>query len=225
MAGIGAHRARWSVIHLPRGSQLVAGTRAGLLLEVPRGHDFSLALWHPGVAPRLLPYSPRSGYGLDAGPRLVAYGTGCRDHTTVRNDYYATCQVLRVFDVVTGRMLSFRAPRGTVGWLPFGLGATRAIAPGSQMIAAYAATLPLGRGRTRLFVLRLGGTGGPPRAVPASAAVLYPGTAWSADGSWLFYQGPTGHLWAYQVSSGRVRASGTPCCGYAVMAAFPSARR
>jgi hypothetical protein len=218
---------RGPVIGLPRGSQLVTGTRAGLLLEVLRGHDFALALWHPGGTPRALPDAPRSDYGLDANSRLVAYGTGCRDHTTARNDYYPTCQMLRVFDVVTGRVQSFRRPAGTAGWMPLGIGVTPAIAPGGRMIAAYAATLPLsrGRGQDRLFVLRLGGIGGAPRAVPSSAAVLVPRTAWSADGSWLFFQGPRGHLWTYQVSSGQVRASGTPCCGYAVMAAFPSARR
>lgn len=216
---------RGPTIDLPRNSQLVAGTGAGLLLEVLRGHDFSLALWRPGGALRLLPYSPRSGAGLDASSRLVAYGTGCRYHDTVRNDSYSACQMLRVFDVVTGRLLSFRAPPGTVGWLPLGIGVTQAIAPGGRLIAAYAATLSPGHGR--LFVLRLGGTGGPPRAVPSSAAgaTLSARTAWSADGSWLFYQGPDGHLWAYQVSSGQVRASGTPCCGYTVMAAFPSTRR
>ncbi len=218
---------RGPVIGLPRNSQLVAGTGAGLLLEVLRGNDFSLALWHPGGAPRLLPYSPRSGSGLDASPRLVAYATGCRYYNTVPNDAYSACQVLRVFDVVTGRLLSFRAPPGTVGWLPLRIGFSKAIAPGDRMIAAYAATLPPGRGRGRLFVLRLGRAGGPPRAVPSSAGdgTLSPRTAWSADGSWLFYQGPGGRLWAYRVSSGQVRASGVPCCGYAVMAAFPSTRR
>ena len=60
---------------------------------------------------------------------LVAYGTGCRYHDTVSNDSYSACQVLRVFDVVTGRLLSFRAPPGTVGWLPLGIGITKAIAP------------------------------------------------------------------------------------------------
>ena len=212
------------VIALPRNSALVAGTGAGLLLEVLRGHDFSLALWRPGSAPRLLPYSPRSDYGLDASLRLVAYGTECRDHDTVDNAYYATCQVLRVFDVVTGRRLSFRAPPGTAGWMPLRIGVTDAIAPGGRMIAAYAATLPLGRGQDRLYLIRLDSTGGPPRAVPSSAAVLVPRTAWSEDGSWLFYQGPGGRLWAYRASNGQVRASRTPCCGYAVMAAFPSAR-
>jgi hypothetical protein len=218
---------RGPVIDLPRNSQLVAGTGAGLLLDVLRGHDFSLALWQPGGVPRLLPYSPQSGSGLDASSRLVTYGTGCRYHDTVSNDSYSACQVLRIYNVVTGRLLSFRAPPGTVGWLPLGIGITKAIAPGGRLVAAYAATLPLGRSRGRLFVLRLGGTGGPPRAVPPSAAsaTLSARTAWSADGSWLFYQGPGGHLWAYQASSGRVRASGTPCCEYTVMTAFPSAHR
>jgi hypothetical protein len=209
------------VITLPRNGALVAGTGAGLLLEVLHGRDFSLALWHPGGTPRLLPYSPRSDYGLDASPRLAAYGTGCRIHVTVSNDGYQACQVLRVYDVVTGRVLSFRAPAGTAGWMPLRIGVTQAISPGGRMIAAYAATLPPGQGRDRLYLLRLDGTGGPPRPVPSSAAVLFPRTAWSADGSWLFYQGPRGHLWAYQVSRGRLRASRTPCCGYTVMAALP----
>jgi hypothetical protein len=38
----------------------------------------------------------------------------------------------------------------------------------------------------------------------------------------LLYQGPGGHLWAYQVTSGQTRASSTPCCRYTVMAAAPS---
>jgi hypothetical protein len=38
----------------------------------------------------------------------------------------------------------------------------------------------------------------------------------------LLYQGPGGHLWAYQATSGQTRASGTPCCRYTVMAAAPS---
>jgi hypothetical protein len=173
----------------------------------------------------VLPYSPRSGSGLDAGSRLVTYGTRCRYHDTASNDSFSACQVLRIYNVVTGRLLSFQAPPGTVGWLPLGIGVTQAIAPGGRLIAAYAATL--GRARGRLFVLHLGSTGGPPRAVPSSAAgaTLSPRTAWSADGSWLFYQGPGGHLWAYRVSSGRVGASGTPCCGYAVMVAYPGTRR
>ena len=63
---------------------------------------------------------------------------------------------------------------------------------------------------------------GPPRAVPSSAAYLFARTAWSARGSWLLYQGPGGHLWAYQVTSGKTGASSTPCCQYTVMVAAPS---
>jgi len=93
------------------------------------------------------------------------------------------------------------------------------------VIAAYAATRPLGHGQDRLYVIRLTGATRRPMAVPSSAARLNPRTAWSADRSWLFYQGPGGRMWAYQASSGKVRASSTPCCSYTVMAAFPSGRR
>jgi len=90
------------------------------------------------------------------------------------------------------------------------------------MIAAYAATRPQGDGRTRLYVLRLTGAGRPVTAVPSSAAFLYARTGWSARGSWLLYQGPGKHLWAYQVTTGKVRSSGTPCCQYTVMATVKS---
>jgi hypothetical protein len=208
------------VITLPRDASLVAGTDAGLLLEVLRDHDFGLALRSPRGALRALPYSPWSRYGFDSGPRLVAYGTGCQDRDTAANYYYATCPALRVFDVVTGRLFSFRAPAGTAGWVPGG----HAIAPGGRTIAAYAATRPLGKGRDRLYVMRLAGASGPV-AVPSSAATVYANTAWSADSSWLFYQGPHRRMWAYQVSSRKIRASSTRCCSYTVMAAFPSGRR
>ena len=217
---------RGPVITLPRGASLVAGTDAGLLLQVPRGHDFGLALRSRGGALRALPYSPWWRDGFDASPRLVAYGSGCRDRDTQANPtYYATCQVLRVFNVVTGRLSSVRAPAGTAGWIPFGIGVTHPIAPQGQMIAAYAATRPLGKGHDRLFVTRLASTTGTPVPVPSSAAILYARTAWSADGSWLIYQGPGQRMWAYQVSSGNARASSTPCCSYTVMAAFPSSHR
>jgi hypothetical protein len=58
--------------------------------------------------------------------------------------------------------------------------------------------------------------------VPSSAAYLFARTAWSATGSWLLYQGPGQHLWAYQVTSGKIRASATSCCQYTVMVAAPS---
>jgi hypothetical protein len=216
---------RGPVIALPRRTFLLAGTDAGLLLEVPQGQDFGLALWRPGGALRALPYSPLAGNVFDLSPRLVAYGTGCRGRDTVANDYYATCPVLRVLDVATGALVSFAAPVGTAGWMPFGFDVTHAIAPQDAMIAAYAATRPLGQGQDRLFVMRL--TGGTRRAlaVPSSTARLWARTAWSATGSWLFYQGPRGRMWAEQVSSGKIRASSTPCCPYTVMVAFPSGRR
>jgi hypothetical protein len=90
------------------------------------------------------------------------------------------------------------------------------------MIAAYAAVRPQGDGRTRLYVLRLGGARRRVTAVPSSAAFLYARTGWSARGSWLLYQGPGKHLWAYQVTTGRIRSSGTPCCQYTVMATAAS---
>jgi hypothetical protein len=147
-------------------------------------------LWRPGGALRALPYSPLAGYVFDLSPRLVAYGTGCRGRDTVANDYYATCPVLRVFDVVTGALVSFVAPVGTAGRVPFGFDVTHAIAPRDAMIAAYAATRPLGQGQDRLFVMRLTGVTRRPLAVPSSTARLW---ARTATGSWLFYQGPRAH--------------------------------
>jgi hypothetical protein len=131
--------------------------------------------------------------------------------------------VLRVFNVAAGTVRSFRAPPGTVGWITGEFNLVQAIAPGDSMIAAYAAAPPLGQGRVRLFVMRLTGGIHRPVPVPSSAAHLFARTAWSAHGSWLFYQGPGGHLWAYQVTSGKVRASARPCCQYTVLVAYPSA--
>jgi hypothetical protein len=214
---------RGPVITLPRGASLVAGTDAGLLLQVPRGHDFGLALRSPGGALRALPYSPWWRDGFDTSARLVAYGSGCRDRDTQANPtYYATCPVLRVFNMITGRLLSFRAPAGTAGWIPFGIGVAHPIAPQGQLIAVYAAMRPLGKGQDRLFVIRLASATGTPLPVPSSAAILYARTAWAAGGSWLIYQGPGQRMWAYQVSTGKTRASSTPCCSYTVMTAFPS---
>jgi hypothetical protein len=212
---------RGPAITLPRRSLLLAGTDAGLLLRV--GQHMGLALWRPGSALRTLPYSPSAGYGFGLSPRLVAYGTGCRAIPPDGQD--AACPVLRVFDVVTGAVRSFQAPPGTAGWVPYGFNVTQPIAPRDPVIAAYAATRPRGHRQYRLFVIRLTGATGRPVAVPSSTGHIYPRTAWSADGSWLFYQGPGSHMWAYQISSGKIRASSTPCCSYTVMVAFPSGRR
>jgi len=213
-------------VTLPAGAYLpaVRGTDAGLLLQVPQG----LALWNPGSAPRILPSSPDFADGLDATARLVAYGTGCTSQTTAPdaayepNAGYVTCSALQVLDVVTGKLISFPAPSGTAGWVPNGFNLVSAISHNGQMIAAYAAIRPQGAGQVRLYMMRIAGPSRRAMPVPSSAAYLFARTAWSANDTWLFYQGPGGHLWAYQVTSGQTRASSTPCCQYTVMAAAPS---
>lgn len=209
---------------------LIRGTNAGFLLQVGKGGRFGLVLWRPGSMPRYLPYSPASAptagidYGFDATPRLVAYGTGCRWHTTAANapqdagTGYLACAMLRVLNVVTGRLISFPTPAGTAGWVPDGFYNTSAISPAGRMIAAYAATQPQGDGRVRLYLMRLTSPRSQAKAVPSSAAVLPASTAWTAKGSWLLYQGPGEHLSAYQATSGTVRASTTPCCHYKIVA-------
>jgi hypothetical protein len=210
---------------LPAGVSLaVRGTDAGLLVQVPRG----LALWNPGGAPAILPYSPGFADGFDATARLVAYGTGCTSQSTAAdapqepNAGYRACQVLRVLDVVTGKLISVPAPPGTAGWVPSGFDLVSAISHDGQRIAAYAAIRPQGTGQVRLYVLRIAGPSTRAIPVPSSAAYLFARTAWSADGTWLLYQGPAGHLWAYQATSGQTRGSSTPCCQYTVLAAAPS---
>jgi outer membrane protein assembly factor BamB len=208
---------------LPRGFQLIAGTDAGLLLQ---GNDLaSLALWQPGTPPRTLPYS-RLAQAFAVSPRMVAYDTGCSDEvTSPTNIYggnygYSACRSMRVFDLVTGRLRSFPAPRGTIGWVPSHGGYWSASAISTAMIAAKAVVRPAGLGMAREFVLPLTGSDGRATAVPFSAAFLLSVTAWSTDGSWLFYQGPGDRMWAYQVKTGKVRSSRVGCCQYATMATF-----
>jgi len=214
-------------ITLPAGTQLIAGTDAGLLLSARYGSP--LQLWNPGTAPRTLPHSARA-QGFDVTRQLVAYDTGCRDEETAQSLSYeadagfSVCRMLRVFDVITGRLRSFAAPPGTVGWIANhgGFVNVSAIARSGTMMAADAVIPPVGRGRVRAFVLRLTGGHRRPTTVPSSTAFLWAGTAWSARGSWLFYQGPGQRMRAYQVTTGRVRSSSTPCCQYAVMATVKS---
>ncbi|MGH3173084.1 MAG: hypothetical protein ACRDPF_04365, partial [Streptosporangiaceae bacterium] len=108
------------------------------------------------------------------------------------------------------------------GWVPDGFNLVSAISRDGQMIAAYAAIRPRGAGQARLYVMRIASPSRQAMPVPSSAAYLFARTAWSADDTWLLYQGPGGHLWAYQVTSRQTRASSTPCCQYTVMAAAPS---
>ena len=205
------------VIPLPRGATYLAGgTGAGLLLGLGGPADH-LALWRPGAAPRLLPYEPSYGRGLAVTPRLVAYGTGCHG--------WDLCAVLRVYDVVTGRLSSFVTPPGTAGWVvgDSGFISLTGVSPDQRMTVAYAAPRPPHH-QARLYVLGIGS--GRVTAVPASATHwgttwAWPRTAWSVRGSWLLYQGTGGHLWAHQVTSGKTQASHVPCCLYTVMTTVP----
>jgi hypothetical protein len=212
-------------IVLPGKAQLIAGTDAGLVLAARHG----IELWNPGAIPRTLPHSA-SAEGFDVSSRLIAYDTGCRDEQTAPSLSYepdagfSACRLLRVFDVVTGRLRSFAAPPGTSGWIANhgGFVNVSAIARSGTLMAATAVIPPGGDGRVRAFVLRLGGGYRRPIAVPSSTAFLWAVTAWSVRGSWLLYQGPGEHLWAYQVTTGRVRSAKTPCCQYAVLATITS---
>jgi hypothetical protein len=185
-------------------------------------------LWQPGGRQRPLPYSPDISNGFDATSRLVAYGTDCASHATNKKEssqpgagYYA-CAMLRIFNVVTGKMTAIKAPAGTVGWVPNGFGQVSAISPHGAMIAAYAAVRPAGSGRVRLYLMRTQGTATRPRPVPASTAFLNAKTAWTLRGGWLLYQGPGEHLRAFQPATGATRNSTIPCCQYTVMTAVPS---
>jgi hypothetical protein len=219
-------------VTLPRGTQLIAGTAAGLLLE-PRfaGVSGPFWLWTPGTAPKTLPYSS-SAEGFAVSQGLVAYGSNCASRSTAQNlsyggnfGYYA-CRTLRVFDVVNGRLRSFAAPAGTTGWAPTHGGnwawSVSEIAPSGQLMAAQAVVPPASQGTARVFILHLAGRDTQATAVPSSAAFLLSVTAWSPDSSWLFYQGPGQQMWAYQVTTGQARSSTTTCCQYAVMATISS---
>jgi hypothetical protein len=219
-------------ITLPGGTQLIAGTDAGLLLEPRFGHvGGPFWLWTPGTAPRALP-SSSAAEGFAVSPRLVAYGTGCANPSTAQSlsyggnfGYYA-CRTLRVLDVVTGRLESFAAPPRTTGWAPTHGGnwawSASEIAPSGQLMAAEAVLPPDSQGIARLFILHLAGPDTQETAVPSSAAFLLSVTAWSPDSSWLFYQGPGETMWAYQMTTGQARSSTTTCCQYAVMATINS---
>lgn len=215
-------------ITLPAGTQLVAGTDAGLLLE-PRSGEVGgpFWLWTPGTVPEPLPGSS-SAEGFAVSPRLVAYGSSCANPSTSQdlsyggNFGYHACRTLHVLDVVTGKLRTFAAPRGTTGWVPTHGGnwawSVSEIAPSGQLMAANAALPPDSQGITRVYILHLTGPGTQATPVPSSAAFLLAVTAWSPDSSWLFYQGPGQHMWAYHVPTRQARSSSTTCCQYAVMA-------
>jgi hypothetical protein len=88
------------------------------------------------------------------------------------------------------------------------------------MMAAEAVVPPDSQGIAHVYVLHLTGPDMQATVVPSSSSFLLSVTAWSADSSWLFYQGPREQMWAYQVTSGKLRSSRVTCCQYAVMAAM-----
>jgi hypothetical protein len=212
-------------IKLPQGTSLVEGTQAGLLLSsgyLSNGYfNGAITLWTPGARPRHLAYlPPGNSLWFAADAQLIAFGTGCRLTSDI-------CKMLQVVNVVTGRRLSFPAPPGTLGWTPrVWPGGVGAISPLNTMIAAQAATRPARKASAELFILRLAGARKRLAAVPQSAAPARASMAWSAGGSWLFYQGPGGRLRALQVATGKIETFGTPtppegCCQYQAMFPVP----
>jgi len=210
-------------IDLPRNDEVLAGTDGGLLVQVNGGR---LELWNQDATPVVLPFS-RLPYPLAASARMIAYDTGCREVSVGHNrpDYgglaYPVCKALRVYDVATGHLRTFARPAGTIGWLPNRAGdfwSFTDIAPSGRLMAAKAALWPPRLGMARAYVLRLAGRASRPTPVPSSTSFVLAAMAWSRHGSWLFYQGPGRHLWAYQPRTGRVRSSRTPCCSYEVLA-------
>jgi len=217
-------------IRLPQqAATLLAGTVGGFLLL---SKSEALELWRPGKAPQAIAALGRFGQGLgfamDA--RFVSYGAGCTDVavTSTRSGWgnvpvgYGVCRVLRVIDLVTGRRLSFAAPKGTLGWASYDYPAlaVNAIAPGNRLLAAPAAVAPARDGTVRLFVLRLGHPDAAPLAVPRSAAPGFAVWTWSAS-SWLFYQGPGGKAWAFQPNTGQSADLRIPCHPCMAMVSVP----
>jgi hypothetical protein len=206
-------------VTLPPDTQMIRGTDGGLLLENFSGHGSALELWNPGSVPRALPFTPNPFDGFGASARLVEYATGCRSWNGSTSGSYDACRMLRIYDVITGRVLSLRTPLGTVGWVPPEFNLEQPISPGNAMVAAEAA-LPSAHGdRGRLYTVQLNSRHPRPRAVPRSASFVRMRVAWSVRGGWVFFQGPGGYMWAYQPLTGSLRASRTPCCQVTVMAA------
>jgi hypothetical protein len=212
-------------ITLPPRTQLVAGTRAGLLLQNRNGR---LRLWLPGHPMRPLPGNPSWGNGFAVTPTLIAYGTRCRNASIPAsasfepNTGYAVCSMLRVFDVRSGRVHSFPAPIGTTGWVPPEFYLENPISLGGARMAAEAVVPSAANNRGRLYVLPIAGDDRRPVAVPASAGHLFSKAAWSPGGSWLLYQGRRFSLWGYNVHTHAVRSTSVPCCLYTIMAVIPA---
>lgn len=205
-------------VRLPPDTQMISGTYGGLLLDNLSAHGPGLELWSLGSAPRGLPFTLNWVDGFGASARLVEYATGCRSRTDSASGSYDACRMLRIYDVITGTVLSFRTPPGTAGWVPPEFNLEQPISPANAMVAAEAA-LPSGRhARGRLYIVQLSSRHPRPRAVPRSASFVRMRVAWSVRGGWVFFQGPGGYMWAYQPLTGSLRASRTQCCQVTVMA-------
>jgi hypothetical protein len=164
----------------------------------------------PRARPRQVAQLANSNGWLAADGRLAACESGWRSFhgssdtppaTVISSTFvYQACRMLRVVNLVTGKLLSFPAPAGTLGWVPNELTDVDAISPGNTMLAAQAAARPARHGIGRFFIVHFTGARTLPAAVPGSAATVNAITAWSADGSWLFYQG--GHYPRRRVAAG-----------------------
>jgi hypothetical protein len=207
-------------VTLPPNTQLIRGTDAGLLLQNFSVNGPGLELWNPGNVPRALPFTASPVDGFGASDRLVEYATSCvsRNGSPASGSYDA-CGMLQIYDVITGTVLSLPAPPGTVGWVPPEFNLEQPISPANAMVAAEAALPSAQQDRGRLYTVQLNSQHPRPDVVPRSASFVRMRVAWSVRGSWVFFQGPGGYMWAYQPQTGTLRASRTPCCQVTVMAA------
>jgi hypothetical protein len=105
-------------VTLPPDTQLIRGTDGGVLLQNFSVNGPGLELWNPGSRPRALPFTPNPFDGFGASARLVEYATRCISRNGSTSGSYDACRMLRIYDVITGRVLSLRTPPGTVGWVP-----------------------------------------------------------------------------------------------------------
>lgn len=209
------------VVMLPPHTEIIRGTDAGFLLLTQRGE---LELWRSGAAPRVV--GDVGARGSDAvfaaGAQLLAYGSGCRYVKATPGNYeYTVCRTLRVVDLVTGGRRSFPAQPGTVGWVPLGVYETGHVrdagfAPGGGELAAEAAVAPARKARTDEVILSLSGQRHTVTRVPSWNAQLYGRTAWSPDGSSLFYQGLHNRLDVFLPAQNSWYQSKLPCCQFAI---------
>ncbi len=223
--------ARGPAVKLPKGTDdLIEGTARGLLLfkftALHRSNGGTIELWHPHGPSRTLAHLP-NGFS-DADQRLVDYASGCRWKTAMYSggaSGFQVCAQLHVIDLLNGQRFSFAAPAGTLGWVMSQFSLDSGTAP-RTMLAAQAAIAPARAGQARLFILRLGEKRASAIAVPDSTAPTYAKSAWSTNGSWLFYERSGERLGAFRPATrthpAQTRAMAVRCCQYAAMVSAPS---